>query len=290
MMSQSSLILRRPSGYPSSRIDVLTGDISTANSGGAAAAIRDRIVSRRVGCGCVITVVAGVFSTYYLGRLWTENSDFALVVTALVGLGLFFASWLRGYHLLTGFAGLSVVLVGIGAAPLVYRVLYPDQDLLFLGWAMRSWWFSVSLTVGGGALLAFLISRIRETISTPEALYAIQVAAATKAVSADEHGRFVSAALEFLVACAKAGAWPVDGALIQGDSRFAAREPDEALLTSLVVLVRPQEGDVGEVQWQPLGDPPWLHTPSRWVSTFPNSGPISVGELLVEPGALGNDM
>jgi hypothetical protein len=150
---------------------------------------------------------------------------------------------------------------------------------------MRSWWFSVSIGLMGAGLLAFLLLRMRETISTPEALYAIQIAAATKAVSADSYGRNVSAALALLEPCCKAGAWPVAGALIQGDSEFAPRDPEDPLLKMLVVRVRPQENldHDGIDGWAPLGDPPWLLGPERWVSAHPNLGPISVGELLIEP-------
>ncbi len=251
-------------------------------------AIRDKITGRRVGCGCLGSLIVAVFGAYFLVRSWTTNPDFALIATGLIGVGLFIASWIRGYHVLTGFATVSVLSIAAGLSPMLFRLFHPDQDLFFLPSLMRSWWLPVTLILVGGCLLTFLLVRMKDTISTPEALYSIQVAAAAKNVPAAAHGEFVGAAFGLLESCAKAGAWPVDGTLISGDTNLAGRDEHDPLIKILVVRTRPQEEpkEGSDWQWQSFGSPPWLQAPDTWVSGFPNLGPISVGELVVEPTAL----
>lgn len=251
-------------------------------------AIRQKITGKSVGCGCIGALVVAVFGAYYMSRVWSESPDFALIVTGLVGVTLFVASWMRGYHVLTGAATLSMLSMSAGAAPLLSRVIFPDLELYFLPSLMRSWWLPILLIVAPAGLLAFLMLKMKDTISTPEALYSIQVAAATKNVPAETHGEFVGAAFGLLESCGKSGAWPVDGSLISGDTNLSEREEHDPLLKILVIRVRPQEEpkEGSDWQWQKLGSPPWLQKPDTWFSAFPNLGPLSVGELVVEPGAL----
>ena len=92
--------------------------------------IRESIKGGRVGCGCLGALIVAVFAAYFTARMWFASPEFALIVTGLVGVGLFVASAMRGYHVLTGTATLCVLTIAAGLAPLLFRVLHPDVEML----------------------------------------------------------------------------------------------------------------------------------------------------------------
>jgi hypothetical protein len=235
----------------------------------------------KVGCGCLGLIVVALSGTYGLAATALAQPRFALLLTALVGLALYVAARTRGYHLLSGFAWLALSMLALGASPILYRMIYPAESIEFLPVWLQSHWGPLGLLGVGVALLGWMLWQMGRTVSTAEAVYAIQLQAAARKVPLAQLAPQAEAALETLRGFAALGAWPLEADFLRHEE--PAGEDALRWMPIKAILAKASPDPEG---WITATRAPWLEVNGPWSATVDKMGPLSVGTLFCTRDAL----
>lgn len=236
--------------------------------------------NKGVGCGCLGAIVGMLLGTYWLATTWMEQPDFALLLTAVMGLALYGATTMRGYHLVSLFAWIGLGSLSLGAAPILYRMIYPERPVDFLPSWLQHQYGPLAFLLVGGALVGGMVWQMSRTVSSADAIFSIQLQAAARKVDVQTLTPQVNAALDVLQESARLGAWPMSAPYISyGDPVARPKGVDTFWMPVRAVLAKaePEEGG-----WLELGAQPWMVAPEAWEATVDKMGPLAVGALYCD--------
>ncbi|MEL6178441.1 MAG: hypothetical protein AAFS10_05785, partial [Myxococcota bacterium] len=224
--------------------------------------IREQIERKTIGCGCLGLLVMALFVTYALVSSWAGSGDLALVSAAVLAAMGVASVYMRGHHVWTAVAWLGLTLVGLGAIPMLFVQFYPKQAFALLPAWMVEPGGPTLLALAGLGSVAMAVFRMRNTITTPESVYAIQFHAAAQQIDTNLLSQQLAHLRDHLKRCGQVGLWPLGAEYIQmGDAQDPPQgHQGRCLLPLLAIQVVPSNNDT--VPWTGrFGQQPWLNIP-----------------------------
>ncbi len=250
----------------------------------SAESIRQRLESRRVGCGCLGWMIGLIFGIHWLASAQAGSSSLALTAAGVLGVVLFLAVQTRGFHLWTGVAWLGLGVLWVGGTCGVYTTVSPAEasGVLPAFLASPAGWGGIAAL--GLGVFGWVSWKMRGQISTEESLYAIQLHAASKQVRVEAEAPRLEAALEVLELSTRVGIFPLGAEYLNAEDR---QEPPEGaagphLMPLLAVEIYPSPDP-----WtHSVGEVASLRLPEGLLAGPPTMAPRSAGILYVDGASL----
>lgn len=247
---------------------------------------RAKLENQRVGCGCTGVIGLFLFGAYYMVASWLGGSTPALLAALLAGGIGMAAIALRGFHLWSMAAYLSLLAIGAGALPLLYRVIDPAAAARALPpWLLEPTWPTV-IAVVGVAALGFILTQMRQNLSTQENVYAFALQATDiQLQKRPDHLAHLQGQLTQILdhtrTWGESGIWLAKHPFVTASDDLQAPPKDytgDAFLSLLVVQRLPTERTLEDV----FGDSPYIAPPQTLQAGLPKSRAIGLGLLMVE--------